>query len=364
MTQTRTRTGRRLVTRLPAARPARVGEVRQDLVTGTWVVVATARAKRPDEYAAERRPPAPLPVYKEACPFCNLVAYPQAPDVLQLPADPEGWLVHVFPNKYPAFMPRQEFRAWQAGPYRAMEAVGYHEVLATRWHNQQEVNMTRRELTLQLEAVVMRYRQLAGKPSVNYIQVIKNFGERAGQSIQHPHLQILTTPVLPTAVHEQLLGAERYAQQHGVEVFGVMVDYERQQGARLVYENDAFVAFCPFASRVPFEVWVVPKQPEPYFQNVGPGEREQLADALGVVLRKLYHGLHDPPYNYWLFSAPCDDTGFVCNRESFKNWRWHIQILPRVVTWGGFEASTGLPITPARPEESAAFMREQAATDR
>ncbi|MEX1997204.1 MAG: galactose-1-phosphate uridylyltransferase [Candidatus Andersenbacteria bacterium] len=339
--------------------PEEKGELRQDMITGKWVVVAIGRSRRPDDFSRERTKPRRLPKYQEQCPFCNLADFPQEPDILRLPDDPDTWAVHVFRNKYPAFVPQDDIRSWSRGPYRAMESVGYHELLATRWHNQIEPLMTQQELALELEALVLRYRQLKTKSSVNYIQIINNHGQEAGGSLAHPHHQIFTVPVLPDDIQDLLRGAEAYAQEQGKDGYEVMLQYERAQGERLVWENDDFTAFCPYASRFPFEVWIMPRRPEPFFENIGPGERESLAEIMQQVLGRLYTGLHDPPYNYYILSAPCDETGFVCNVATFQHFRWHIQITPRLNAWGGFEIGSGLEITTTLPETSAAFLREQ-----
>lgn len=336
-----------------------VGELRQDMITGKWTVVATGRSTRPHDFAIQNPKPTAQPKYKDDCPFCNLANFPQEPDVLRLPDDNDRWQVHVFGNKYPAFVPKDEFRAWQVGPYRAMESVGYHEILATRWHNQIEPLMDQGELALELEALVLRYRQLKVKPSVNYIQIINNHGPAAGGSLEHPHHQIFTVPVLPDDIQDLLQGAEKYAQRHGEEGYEALLRFEHETGERIIWENDDFTALCPYASRVPFEVWIVPRRPEPFFENLSPAGRDSLAEALQQVLGRLYTGLNDPPYNYFVLSAPCDETGFVCDKETFKHFRWHIQITPRLTIWGGFEIGSGLEISTALPEESAAFLREQ-----
>lgn len=336
-----------------------VGELRQDLVTGAWVVMAQNRARRPHNLIAQRLKPKPLPKFKDDCPFCRLDKFPQQPDVVRLPDDPDAWQVHIFGNKYPAFMAKDEFRSWRVGPYRAIEAVGYHEVLATRWHNQIDGVITVSDLSLQLEALVLRYRMLRAKPSVNYIQIIKNHGQEAGGSLQHPHHQIITVPVLPGDIADLLHGTERYWRQYRTEPYEIMLRYERETGERVVFENEDFTAFCPYAPRFPFEVWIVPRRAEPFFENIGPTQRTALAEALLSVLRRLYVGLHDPPYNYYILSAPCDETGFVCNREVFAHFRWHIKILPRLGVWGGFELGTGLEITTILPEVAASFLRSQ-----
>lgn len=335
------------------------GEARQDLLTGKWVLVAPGRAGRLHDFAAQRRGLRQLPKYREACPFCNLAAFPQRPDLIRLPDDPDRWQVHIFPNKYPALHPREEFRSWNVGPYRALEAVGYHEILATRWHHQIDGLISNEELALQLEALVLRYRQLREKPAVNYIQIIKNHGEAAGASLAHPHHQIFGLPVLPNDVLDLLRGVEERAVTLGSNPFDVMLDYEIENGERLVGENEYFIAFCPFASRVSFEVWIVPRAAEPYFENSSIAHREALAELLGEVLGRLYAGLQDPAYNYFIYSAPCDETGFVCDRSLFARFRWHVAVFPRLGALGGLELSTGLEVSETTPEAAAAFLREQ-----
>ncbi|MBI4022063.1 MAG: hypothetical protein HY372_01800 [Candidatus Andersenbacteria bacterium] len=335
------------------------GEVRQDLLTGKWVVVAPGRAGRPQEFATQRPRPRKLPKYRDDCPFCNLAAFPQRPDLIRLPDDPDRWQVHIFPNKYPALHAREEFRSWNVGPNRALEAVGYHEILATRWHHQVDGLISTEELALQLEALVLRYRELREKAAVNYIQIIKNHGEAAGASLAHPHHQIFGLPVLPNEVLDLLRGVEEYARRLGSNPFDVMMEFEGENGERLVGENEYFMAFCPFASRVSFEVWIVPRAAEPYFENSSVTQREALAELLGDVLARLYVGLHDPAYNYFIYSAPCDETGFVCDRSLFGRFRWHVAVMPRLGALGGLEVSTGLTVSETSPETAAAFLREQ-----
>ena len=338
--------------------PAEVGELRQEPSSQDWVVIATGRAERPDHFAEERKTPKVWPKYKETCPFCNETKFPQEEATLRLPDDPDSWQVRVFPNRYPAFSPHEEFRSRKIGPYRVVESTGYHEILATRWHNQTEAKMSLREHALVLEALALRYRDLKSKDSVNYIQIIKNHGPEAGGSLAHPHHQIFTVPVLPGDIARYLNGAEAYFKTHGREVFADMIAFERDSGDRVVFENDDFIAFCPFASRVPFETWIVPKKSDPFFENITPAQRDSLAEAMQYIFRRLHKGLNDPPYNYYLHSAPCDTTGFVCNLKTFQHYRWHIEILPRLTTFGGFELGTGLEINTALPEESAKFLRE------
>ncbi len=337
-------------------------ELRQDPITLKWVVIATERAKRIQQHEQQSLRDGSSSKnmrYKDDCPFCNLTKYPQDPDILRLPDDPSHWQVHIFQNKYPAFFPDNEFRTWSEGPYRATNAVGYHELLATKYHNHTDALADRHVMELELEALVLRYRQLKSLPSINYIQIIKNHGKEAGGSLEHPHNQIFAIPVLPSDIADLLHGAQRYAKNHKEKAFTIILDFEREQKTRIVFENDYFTAFCPYASRVPFETWIMPRTSNPFFEDIGHEERAALAEAMQQVLGRLYTGLNDPSYNYYIHSAPCDETGFVCDLSAFGHFRWHVAILPRLNIAGGFELGTGIDINTVAPEEAAAFLREQ-----
>lgn len=346
------------------SRKTDIGELRQDPITGKWVVIVPGRGKRPNDFVEQEKSKGKeditsIPKYKDDCPFCNLVQFPQEPVVLRLPDDPDNWQVQVFGNKYPAFIPKDEFRTRMEGPYRALEAIGYHEVLATRYHNQLDGHVNEQLLALEIEALVLRYRQLRTKLSVNYIQIIKNHGPEAGASLEHPHHQIFTVPVLPSDIGDLLHGTERYAKKNDEKAFTIILDFERSEKRRIVWENDHFTAFCPFASRVPFEVWILPRESNPFFDTIGPQQREALAETLHQVLGRISSGLHDPSLNYYIHSAPCDVTGLSCDTTEFGHFRWHIEVLPRLSKFGGFELGTGLEINTMAPEEAATFLREQ-----
>lgn len=340
-----------------------LGELRQDPITEKWVVIAPGRGKRPDDFAADRKKHAfdakKIPKYRDDCPFCNLGKFTQEPDVLRLPDDRDHWRVHIFGNKYPAFKPHDELRHWNTGPYRSAEAVGFHEILATKNHNDFGGYASEDLLALEMEALVLRYRQLQVKPSVNYIQIIKNQGPEAGGSLEHPHHQIFTVPVLPSDIKDLLHGTERFAKKNNERAFTKILEFEHSEGKRIVWQNDDFTVFCPFASRVPYETWVIPNSSNPHFESIDPPQQKSLAAALRQALGRIAVGLNNPAYNYYIHSAPCDDTGFVCDDREFGHFRWHIAILPRVGQWGGFELGTGLEINTVAPEDAAEFLREQ-----
>lgn len=333
-------------------------ELRQDPVTGTWVVIAQGRARRPQEAARLRAPATALPPYRDTCPFCNFARFRQARETLFLP-NRKHWVVRAFPNKYPVFTPADQVTARKVGLYTAMDAVGFHEVITPRAHNAMLASMRRADLVLYLRAWRERYRALMPRPSVAYIQLIENHGRESGGSVEHPHVQLLAAPVLPSGeILDLLRGAERYFAENGSCAYCDIRAADDAAGTRSVFTNERFSVFCPFAPRVPAEQWVVPLRHAAGFEALADDELPLLAEALQEAAGRLFRGFRDPAYNLSVYSAPCDTTGYVCAVDEFAHFHWHIRILPRSLNlWGGFEVATGLEITPMAPEAAAAYLR-------
>lgn len=324
-------------------------ELRQDIVTGDWVVIATGRAKRPDEFAQKQRDIDASGV--EHCLFEHPEETGQEKDVLIYQTE-HDWSLRVFPNKYPAFSRGKVPRALGEGPYFSMSGGGYHEVIVTRDHSRSIALMEAWQVAEVFDAYQDRYLSLMRKKSVNYIQIFHNHGKEAGASITHPHSQLMAIPVVSPYLQLELKGAESYYRSHREKVYSVMVEYESSVKKRVVYENEAFVAFCPFASRAAFEVWVLPKKHNPYFERITDEEKFQLAEVFQKALFSIYQGLEDPAFNFYIHTAPCDG-------RDYSAYHWHIEILPHTGVWAGFEVSTGIEISTIQPEVAAEFLREQ-----
>ncbi|TSC73005.1 MAG: UDPglucose--hexose-1-phosphate uridylyltransferase [Parcubacteria group bacterium Gr01-1014_38] len=336
---------------------SKASELRQDPITGKWVVIATGRAKRPlDQARLQVAKPAP-PAYLENCPFCNLAQFPQRAPTLVSPRG-KGWRVMAFPNKFPAFVPADRVTARKMGLYTVMDGVGFHEVIVVRPHNGFLARLEKFDLVRCVEAWRARYRALMTKPSVAYIQLIENHGRESGGSQEHSHLQLFAIPVLPSdEVLDLLKGAEAYYDENGSCAYCDILAFEREQKTRIVWENDRFTVLSPFTSRVPHEQWVLPRTHAAGFEALADEDLPALAEALQEALARLDRGFKDPPYNLYIYSAPCDTEGFICEKDEFQHFHWHVQILPRLNIWGGFELATGLEIHSVLPEECAAFLR-------
>ena len=325
-------------------------ELRQDLVTGDWVVIATGRARRPEDFASSKRE-----VIEEnpekPCFFCYPEETEQEKDSLIYRLADGDWSLRVFPNKFPAFARGRSVKHKEEGPYFSMDGAGYHELVVTRDHRKQIAEMNILEVAEIVDAYQERYIELMNKKSVNFIEIFHNHGKEAGASISHPHSQIMAIPVISPYVQLELDGAERYHKNNKHCVYCTMIEWEAEHKKRIVFENDDFIAFCPFSSRAAFEVWVLPKKHKPYFERTADKEKLALAEALQVAVRKIYAALEDPAYNFYIHTAPCDG-------KDYPHFHWHIEILPRTANWAGFELSTGIEISTIQPEVAAEYLRK------
>ena len=326
-------------------------ELRQDIVSEDWVVIATGRAKRPDDFAHFQRAQDDKGV--GSCLFEDPVASGQKKDVLLYHRADGEWTLRVFPNKYPAFSEGKASDSLSEGPYFAMPGVGYHEVIVTRDHYRQLAIMNIMEVAEVFDAYQDRYLDLMNKKGVNYIAIFHNHGKEAGASIPHPHSQLMAIPVIAPYIKLELDGAERYYRSNKHCVYCVMAEYESNEKKRVVFENEEFIAFCPFASRAAFEVWVMPKKHNPYFERITDEQKVKLAEVFSKGLGSIYKALNDPPYNFYIHSAPCDG-------KDYAHFHWHIEILPVPPTpWAGFELETGIEVSTIQPEVAAEFLRKQ-----
>lgn len=324
-------------------------ELRQDIVTGDWVVIATGRAKRPDDFIVANRAEDNPDVED---PFEDPGSSGQEKDVL-IYTKPDGdWSLRVFPNKYPAFTRGKAPRNLSEGPYFAMSGVGYHEIIVTRDAHRSLAELETWQVAEVFDAYQERYLDLMTKKSVNYVQIFHNHGKEAGASLTHPHSQLMAIPVVSPYIEGELRGAELYFQSSRENVYEVMTEYESSEKTRLVFENEKFIAFCPFASRAAFEVWVVGKEHNPYFERISDEDKMALAEVFQKALLSIHRGLKNPAYNFYIHTAPCDG-------KDYQHYRWHIEILPKTATWAGFELSTGVEISTIQPEVAAEHLRKQ-----
>jgi UDPglucose--hexose-1-phosphate uridylyltransferase len=271
--------------------------------------------------------------------------------------DAQGrWLVRVVPNLYPAVatgsLPADSTtKASQADSQQTVPAIGVHEVIIEHPNHIDRLSrLSIDELRVVLEAYAERLRRLRDEGRFRYGLVFKNQGPRAGASIAHLHSQLVALPLVPVEVEtEQARAAESYDDEQTCPYCRLVAD-ERSAGTRIVVDRDGLVAFCPFASWQPYEVWLVPVEHRPAFELAAPGELDRLAGVLHVLVRRLETIVPHAAYNMLLRTAP-----WIAGCDDWSHWR--IELLPRINSFAGLEIATGIHINPLSPERAAEQLR-------
>ncbi len=333
-----------------------MSEIRQDQATKRWVIIATERAKRPSDLASAQATQAKTEAYSASCPFCPGNEHLTPPELFahRDPAGPPnspGWQVRVVPNRFAALSPECELAIRDRDWFTHLTGAGAHEVvIESPQHNASPATLTLDQVTRVLTAAGQRFETLQLDHRLNYIAFFRNQGAAGGSSLAHPHTQIIATPIAPTNVRLEIEEARRHYDDRLQCVYCETIEREREAAVRVVLETEAFFVFEPYASRWPFETWIVPKHHASVLVPGESGRAEHLALALHATLGALHRGLGDPAYNLVLHEAPLRDS---C--EDY--WHWHIEILPRLSTAAGFELGTGIWINTVLPEEAAAYLR-------
>lgn len=332
-------------------------ELRFDRVSGDWVVIATGRARRPETFKKEGKKESLTSPDK--CPFCQIQKQGEPTLVFTEGKEfsgkgvPENWTTAVIPNKYPAFLPYPKLEERREGPYyKRMNAVGFHEVVITRDHEKSLGQFSLKQVREVIDVYHQRYLDLMDKKFVNHISIFHNHGKEAGASICHPHSQIITTPLIDIDLKKALSNSGHYYEKDRKCIYCQMNKWELKERKRIVFENNNFMAFCPFASKSAFQVIISPKPHLSYFERIDEEQKADLAEAFQKVMKKIYRGLSDPAYNFYLHTAPCDG-------QDHPHYHWHWTIRPKTSTWAGFEIGFGMEISTIAPEEAAQYLRKQ-----
>jgi len=324
-------------------------ELRQNFMTKEWVVISSERAKRPDQMAVHR-PAKPAVSYLPNCPFCPGNESQTPPEILRLP-DGNGWKARVVPNKFSALSPDCKPERTIRRSMRLMTGFGVHEVvIETPNHSQPMALMPDAHVADTLRIYKTRYDQLSLDPRIEQVTIFKNHGADAGTSLEHPHSQLIATPVTSHQVRERLQAALRHYDEFGCCIFCQMIEEELQERVRIVLESQHFVAGVLFASPSPFYTHIYPRRHMASFGDISAKEITDLGRVLRTLLAKLYFGLENPDFNFTVRSAPAECVGV-------RYFHWYMSVIPRLTRTAGFELGTGMFINTVIPEQAAEFLR-------
>lgn len=315
-------------------------EFRKDIVSGDWVLIAGARGRRPHAVESHEH----LVQSKQECPF------------------EEGWeeagAIQVIKNKFPAVSPGLCTPIIEREGYQIAAGIGYHELILFRDHDKFFPDFSDDEMAAVVCSYRDRYRAISAEDDcAQYIMIFHNYGREAGASVYHPHTQVISLPILPPDVARSLRGSARYHREHGREAHEVMIAHELTDGKRIVYENEKFVAFCPYVSKQPYEVRIYPRDASAYFDRITDADAAFLGDAMRGVLRKFRKALADPAYNFFIHTAPIKSDLPSGHYEAC--YRWHVELYPRIKLDAGFEAGTGIKINMIDPDYATEILNKK-----
>jgi UDPglucose--hexose-1-phosphate uridylyltransferase len=333
-----------------------MSELRQDVTTKEWVIIAPERGKRPKGSPKAKTSVADIPGWDSACPFCpgNEAETPE--EVLRIPAGKgsSDWAVRVVPNRFAALTPEGDLTRTEEGPFaRKMGGFGIHEVIIdSPSHNTPPALMPYQDIEKVLTAYQQRYNAIKANKDIKHITIFKNVGWAAGTSLVHPHSQLVGTPIMATYYHRKFDVAHDYYADIGRCLYCDLIAWNLEKGdERVVAETPEFIVLHPYAPHVPYETWIMPKMHSASFGLFPARYFTELSKVLKDILFCLYQGLGNPAYNLVIDSTTTYD-------EDDPYYHWHIRIIPRLTTIAGFEMGSGIYITTALPEETAAYMRE------
>jgi UDPglucose--hexose-1-phosphate uridylyltransferase len=333
-----------------------MSEFRQDPLSRRWVIIGGERAGRPNEFVE-----AAVRATGLSCPFCAGHEAETPPPIASYGSNGSSrrknqWLVRVVPNKYLALAPDSKHcpdcHPFSPAPNNgAVPGFGTHEVIIeSPRHVASLSELTDAEGEAVFAAYRDRLRQLQSTGRYRYVQIFKNVGPSAGASLEHVHSQLVALPGVPEVIEQELAASGSFFNQHSRSVLVDLLEREVAAEERIVCQTVNFVAFCPYASRFGYEVWIAPRRHQPRFQDVEPGELGELSRMARDVIGRIERAVGQTAYNYFLHTQPFD-------MPAYDHYHWHIEIIPRLTKVAGFEWSTGCFINPYLPESAAAHLR-------
>jgi len=328
-----------------------MSEFRQNIATGEWVIIAPERRQRPDDYSRSRlSSDEQQETHSATCPFCKGNEAMCKEPVYEI-VEGKDWLLRVIPNIYAAVSTQVDPKRVREGLHLKAGGYGIADVLIeSPLHNADLSSLSMRQIEEIIKAYRYRYNEMSNDPSINIVNIFRNHGASAGASLKHPHSQIIGCLVAPPHVTDQIDYAKHEYNTWGTCVYCAMIEDELAQQLRMVQETQHFVAFCPYASKSPYEIRIFPKRHCSVFGSINAEEEADMAQILKVVLQRLKLLLGDPDYNFYIRSVTTCD-GLV------QFYHWYLTIIPRTSHFAGFELGTGIYINTSSPEICAEELR-------
>ncbi len=323
-------------------------ELRQDPTTHAWILVGRTGGD-PGRKEAPR-----------TCPFCPGHEADTPPAVAVITGPDGAWRVRAFPDRMPVFQVEGDLGREAEGVYDRMRNVGAHEVVVeTPAHATHLTSLPVEDFVRVLQMFRQRIGDLKNDVRLRYIQVFKNQGLLAGSLIEHAHSHLVATPVIPRRLETELRWSKNHFDRKERCLYCDILRQELEQETRVVERHADFVAFCPFAPRFAFEVWVFPVVHGHRFEDLDDPALEGLAGVMKSVLHRVER--KSPDYHLVLHTAPNEKSPPVWGLawETLPDdFHWHIEVLPRQADVARLHREEEFYVNPVTPEEAARQLRE------
>ena len=329
-------------------------ELRTDPITGRTVAIDLGPFKRRDDFDLE---PVRLEDAPSECPLCEGREADAGPEILAWreggPANVPGWSVRVVPNRNPMLKIEGRLDVRTDRLFESRDGLGAHEVIIeTPLHDQPLHRLDADRIWRVLWAWRTRIQDLKRDSRFVSVAIVKNHGRAAGARLDHSHSQLIAYPLIPPAMADKLRGAARHMSKTGRCIFCDLIEEELKAGKRIICEEGAILAMAPYASRAPFETWLMPRAHSPRFEEATDETLQDLATALRAVMAGIDWALERPACNFILHTAPLSG-------EADTAFHWHLEIIPRVTRYSGLELGSGMWRNPVSPEEAAQILRSR-----
>lgn len=329
-------------------------EFRRDPLIRRWVVTGFAREDQPDDSLPSAKKDS-----KEACPFCEGSEFKTPPEAYAIRKDGSqpngpGWEVRVVPNRATDMHVGELQKRAQGGVYDLQNASGIHEtVVETPRHSHRFSHLDVDQIAKVLRTLQYRNQEHKKNHILKGTLLFRNLGRGSAGIYKHVHSHIVSFPFVPKTVKDELAGAREFYSLKTRCIFCDMIAEETKLNRRIVFENAHYLAWCPFASRFPYECWVIPKEHRSEFLAADPGTFTDLAKILKTVLLKIEKIVGDTPTSFVLHTAPLRSETQEDDSAVFNAYHWHIEILPHALPAGGFEWGGDFYLSPPTPESCA-----------
>jgi UDPglucose--hexose-1-phosphate uridylyltransferase len=247
--------------------------------------------------------------------------------------------------------------------YDHMSTLGAHEILVeSPKHDRQLWNSEDDEIQQFLLLAAQRIQDLKGDARFRYVSMFKNFGAPAGQEFEHPNSQLTATTFIPRRVLYELRAALDFYKQKERCVFCDIIAQEMNQGERLVEVRGDFVALCPYASRTPYEIWILPRPHDAAFERFAMARPGSMRDLGGLLKRTLQRirTIADS-FHLVLHTSPNRDHASASLgywKTLDEDYHWHIEILPILASKAKSYTFKEVYYSPVSPESAARRLRE------